>query len=81
MRAARAILVTRCGRAWIPFALEVADRAGLDSRTAHLGHLGIGRSPVRALGHSSFLSLQDPAGIQIELRLTTTPNVPAARCR
>jgi len=62
------------------FALEVA-RAELDSRTAHLDHLGVAHSPVRELGHSSFLSLQDPDGIQIELRLTTTPHVPAARRR
>jgi len=60
-------------------ALEVAGRAELDSWTAHLDHLGIAHSPVRELGHSSFVSVEDPDGIQIELWLTITPHRPAAR--
>jgi catechol 2,3-dioxygenase-like lactoylglutathione lyase family enzyme len=60
-------------------AFEVADRAELDSWIARLDHLAVSHSPVRELGHSSFVSLQDPDGIQIELWLTITPHSPAAR--
>jgi glyoxylase I family protein len=60
-------------------AFEVADRCELDSWMTHLDQLGITHSPVRELGHSSFVSLQDPDGIQIELWLTITPHRPAAR--
>jgi glyoxylase I family protein len=60
-------------------ALEVADRADLGSWIAHLDKLGVGHSPVRELGHSSFVSLEDPDGVQIELWLTITPHSPAAR--
>jgi len=59
-------------------AFEVADRAELTSWMAHLDELGIGHSPVRELGHSSFVSLKDPDGVQIELWLTITPHRPAA---
>jgi hypothetical protein len=34
---------------------------------------------VREIGHSSFVSLEDPDGIQIELWLTITPHRAAAR--
>ena len=34
--------------------------------------------PPRELGHSRFVSLEDPDGIQIELWLTITPHRPAA---
>jgi catechol 2,3-dioxygenase-like lactoylglutathione lyase family enzyme len=60
-------------------ALEVADRSELDSWMTHLDQLGVAHSPVRELGHSCFVSLQDPDGIQIELWLTITPHRPAAR--
>jgi glyoxylase I family protein len=60
-------------------AYEVADRAELDSWIARLDHLAVSHSPVRELGHSSFVSLQDPDGVQIELWLTITPHSPAAR--
>ena len=60
-------------------AFEVADRAELTSWMAHLDELGVGHSPVRELGHSSFVSLEDPDGVQIELWLTITPHSPAAR--
>ena len=60
-------------------AFDVADRAELDAWIAHLDQLAVDRSPVRELGHSSFVSLADPDGIQIELWLTITPHSPAAR--
>ena len=60
-------------------ALEVAGRGELDAWTARLDQLGVAHSPVRDLGHSSFVSVQDPDGIQIELWLTITPHRPAAR--
>jgi glyoxylase I family protein len=60
-------------------AFEVADRAELDAWTAHLDQLTVGHSPVREIGHSSFVSLEDPDGIQIELWLTITPHRAAAR--
>jgi glyoxylase I family protein len=60
-------------------AFEVANRTELGSWTAHLDLLGVARSPVRELGHSSFVSFEDPDGIQIELWLTITPHRPAAR--
>ncbi|MGH3769524.1 MAG: hypothetical protein ACRDS0_24130 [Pseudonocardiaceae bacterium] len=41
----------------------------------HLDALGVQRSPVRELGHSSFVSLEDPDGIQIEIWLTIVPHV------
>lgn len=41
-------------------AFEVADRAELTSWMAHLDALGAAHSPVRALGHASFVSLEDP---------------------
>lgn len=59
-------------------ALDIADRAELETWSAHLDHLGVPHSPVRELGHSSFVSLEDPDGIQIELWLTITPHRPAA---
>jgi len=59
-------------------AFEVADRAELTSWMAHLDELGVGHSPVRELGHSSFVSLEDPDGVQIELWLTITPHRSAA---
>ena len=59
-------------------AFEVADRAEFGSWTANLDRLGVGHSPVRELGHASFVSLEDPDGIQIELWLTITPHRPAA---
>jgi glyoxylase I family protein len=58
-------------------AFEVADRGELTSWMAHLDALGIGHSRVRDLGHSCFVSLEDPDGIQIELWVTITPHRPA----
>jgi glyoxylase I family protein len=59
-------------------AFEVADRAELTSWLTHLDGLGVAHSPVRELGHSCFVSLEDPDGVQIELWLTITPHRPAA---
>jgi glyoxylase I family protein len=59
-------------------AFEVAGRAELTAWMAHLDALGVGHSPVRELGHASFVSLEDPDGVQIELWLTITPHRPAA---
>jgi glyoxylase I family protein len=59
-------------------AFEVADRAELTSWIAHLDELGVAHSPVRELGYSCFVSLEDPDRVQIELWLTITPHSPAA---
>ena len=59
-------------------AFEVADRAELTSWMAHLDELGVAHSPVRELGHSCFVPLEDPDRVQIELWLTITPRRPAA---
>jgi glyoxylase I family protein len=58
-------------------AFNMAGRAELDSWIAHLDRLGVAHSPVRELGHASFVSLEDSDGIQIELWLTITPHSPA----
>jgi glyoxylase I family protein len=60
-------------------AFEVADRAEPDSWIARLDRLAVSHSPVRELAHSSFVSLQDPDGVQIELWLTITPHRAAPR--
>lgn len=57
------------------FALEVERRDDLDTWARHLDSHGVAHSPVRELGHSSFISVEDPDGIQIELWLTMTPHV------
>ena len=58
-------------------AFEVTGRAELELWLEHLDSLGIEHSPVRELGHASFVSLEDPDGVQIELWLTLTPHRPA----
>jgi glyoxylase I family protein len=60
-------------------AFEVADRDGLDAWAGHLDAMHVAHSPVRELGHSSFISLEDPDGIQLELWLTITPHTPHQR--
>jgi glyoxylase I family protein len=57
------------------FALEVSDQDRLHSWARHLDALGVQHSPVRELGHASFISLEDPDGIQIEIWPTITPHV------
>jgi catechol 2,3-dioxygenase-like lactoylglutathione lyase family enzyme len=58
-------------------ALEVADEAELNEWVSELDAMGVARSPIRELGHSRFLSLEDPDGIQLELWLTLVPHRPA----
>jgi glyoxylase I family protein len=58
-------------------AFEVADERALHEWMANLDQLGVGHSPVRDLGNSKFISLEDPDGIQIELWHTIVPNRPA----
>ena len=58
-------------------AFEVPEERGLDEWMANLDQLGVGHSPVRDLGNSKFISLEDPDGIQIELWHTIVPNRPA----
>jgi glyoxylase I family protein len=55
-------------------AFEVTDTEALEAWIDQLDRLGVEHSPVRDLGHSRFVSLEDPDGIQIELWLTITPH-------
>jgi catechol 2,3-dioxygenase-like lactoylglutathione lyase family enzyme len=57
-------------------ALEISDEEQLGRWIAELDALGVEHSPVRDLGHSRFVSLEDPDGIQLELWLTITPQHP-----
>jgi catechol 2,3-dioxygenase-like lactoylglutathione lyase family enzyme len=59
------------------FALAVADEDQLGAWLIELDRLRVEHSPVRDLGHSRFISLEDPDGIQIELWLTLIPHRPA----
>lgn len=54
-------------------ALGVPDGASLEAWKGHLDALGVEHSPTRDLGHSWFVSLEDPDGIQLELWRTITP--------
>ena len=58
-------------------AFEVPEERGLDEWMANLDQLGVGHSPIRDLGNSNSISLEDPDGIQIELWHTIAPNRPA----
>lgn len=51
------------------FAFKVADESELDRWIAHLDHIGVAHSPVRALDLGRFVSFEDPDGIQCELWL------------
>jgi glyoxylase I family protein len=51
---------------------------GIDHIAFEVAELGVAHSPVRELGHSCFVSLEDPDRVQIELWLTITPHLPAA---
>lgn len=53
-------------------ALRVPDRGELDQWLAHLDGHGVEHSPVRELDLGSFVSLEDPDGIQIELWVDAT---------
>jgi catechol-2,3-dioxygenase len=60
-------------------AFAVPDRTSLDDWRAHLETNDVETSPVRDLGHSLFVSLEDPDGVQLELWHTVTP-LRAAEC-
>jgi glyoxylase I family protein len=55
-------------------AFEVSDEGQLEEWIAELDALGVEHSPVRDLGHSRFVSFEDPDGIQLELWLTIVPH-------
>lgn len=59
------------------FALAVENEQVLAAWMDRLDAFGVEHSPVRDLGHSKFVSLEDPDGIQIELWVTLTPHRPA----
>ena len=75
----------RSGDSFVPtrtaldhIALDVGDEAQLREWTGELDALGVPHSPIRDLGHSRFVSLEDPDGIQLELWVTLVPHRPAA---
>ena len=55
----------RCGLDHIAF--RSADKAELDSATAHLDDLGIDHEPVKDIGPSYILEFRDPDNIALEL--------------
>jgi glyoxylase I family protein len=57
-------------------ALEISDEDQLAHWIGELDALGVEHSPIRDLGHSRFVPLEDPDGIQLELWLTITPPRP-----
>ena len=64
----------RSGDAFDPFrtgldhlALEVASREELEAWMPHLQQLGVVYSPIKELGHASYICIKDPDGIPIEL--------------
>jgi glyoxylase I family protein len=57
-------------------AFEISDEDQLAHWIAELDALGVEHSPIRDLGHSRFVSLEDPDGIQLELWVTITPPRP-----
>ena len=58
-------------------ALAVAEEGELAAWRIHLEAHGVESSPVRDLGHSTFVSIEDPDGVQIELWHPITPLRPA----
>ncbi len=71
----------RSGDAFSPFrtgldhlALAVGSEAELAKWMAHFDAQGVEHSPVRDLGHSAFVSFEDPDGIQYEVWFTRTPH-------
>ena len=74
---------TRSGDAFDPFrtgldhlALEVSSREELEDWMAHLEQLGVPYSPIKELGHASYVCIEDPDGIPIELWHAVSP-IPA----
>jgi catechol 2,3-dioxygenase-like lactoylglutathione lyase family enzyme len=58
--------------------LEVAHEVDLATWIAHFDALGVEHSPIRDLGHSAFVSLEDPDGIQFEMWFTRVSHMPSA---
>ncbi len=56
-------------------AFEVHSEAELAEWMAHFDAEGVAHSPVRDLGHSAFVSFEDPDGIQYEVWYTRTRHV------
>ena len=48
-------------------ALEVASRDALQAWISHLEQVGVAYSPIKELGHASFICIKDPDDIPIEL--------------
>jgi glyoxylase I family protein len=59
-------------------AFEVESQQTLDAWVDHLDSEGIDHSPIRDVGHSRFVSLEDPDGIQLEIWLTLIPHQEAS---
>lgn len=73
----------RSGDAFSPFrtgldhlAFEVEHEEDLEAWIAHFDALGVEHSPIRDLSHSSFVSFEDPDGIQFEVWFTRVPHKP-----
>ena len=62
-------------------AFEVSDESALLEWREELDRLRVEHSPIRDLGHSRFISIEDPDGIQIELWHTVIPHRPAEEWR
>jgi catechol 2,3-dioxygenase-like lactoylglutathione lyase family enzyme len=48
-------------------ALEVTSRDELEAWMPHLEQLGVPYSPIKELGHASYICIKDPDSIPIEL--------------
>jgi len=57
-------------------AFEVSGEQQLADWVDALNSLGVKHSPIRDLGHSRFVSFEDPDGIQFELWQTIQPHRP-----
>ena len=55
-------------------AFEAAHEEDLEAWIAHFDALGVEHSPIRDLGHSAFVSIEDPDGIQFEMWFTRVPH-------
>jgi len=75
----------RSGDTFSPFrtgldhlAFEVALEPELEAWIQHFDALEVAHSPIRDLGHSAFVSIEDPDGIQFEIWFTRVPHKPGA---
>jgi glyoxylase I family protein len=55
-------------------AFEVTDESELEAWRAYLDEAGFEHSPVRDIGHSAFVSFEDPDGIQFGVWFTRVPH-------